>query len=857
MSRRKSAESLLKQQNNRENLVNQIALQIRQPLQLEDVLSTTVQQVQQFLRADRVLIYRIGNDGTGCAINETVVSPYPQILNQTFPEEVFPLEQHQAYLNGKTRTITDIEQDDVEPCLVEFVHQFGVKAKLVVPIVLHRRAIPGNGKQTVLPAEDYLWGLLIAHQCSGPRVWQSWEVELMQYLSTQVAIAIQKSELYNQLEQINVDLEQRVQQRTQELASANTALTQEIAERQRTEVALRTSNQTLHALIIASPRAIVMVDRQNQIKVWNPSAERMFGWSEAEILNQPNPLNLDPQELDYQTLHKSILEGITYPRLELSLNRKDGTPIDIIYSAAPLADSEGHINGIVAVIADITEQKHQREKLRLLESVVVNTNDAVIVTEAEPIDEPGPRILYVNEAFTQITGYQPKEVLGKTPRILQGPKTDPAELNKVHTALSRWEPVTVEVTNYRKDGSEFWNEFSLVPVADKQGFYTHWIAVQRDTTGRKRVEQALRQSEERFRTLIENTIDIIMILDPGGLIRYVNPSVKKVLGYTVTDLINHNIRYFIHPNDWLTTRDRLINILDSPELLNPIEFRYLHRDQSWRVLEAISQPFTDSAMNQCMMVNARDITERKRLNETRLALEREKELNTLKTRFFSMASHEFRTPLSTVLAAAQVLESSLDTQQNTEKELRNLHRIQASVKDMVQLLDDILTINRAEMGKLAYNPRPLNLKSYCQDLIEDMQLSADPQHRLVFIWNGTPYSVKLDDKLLRSILSNLVTNAIKYSPKGGNIWLYLKFGLDHVEIIVKDKGIGIPVEDQKHLFEPFHRGKNVRSIPGAGLGLIVAKKYVDLHRGTLDITSQVGIGTTCKITFPNNMHQDR
>lgn len=851
-NQQKYIDALLDQQTARGNLVNQIALQIRQPLALDDVLATAVEEVQQFLQADRVLIYRLWNDGTGSVITETVLPPYAQILGTTFPEEVFPRDQHQVYSLGKIRTISNVEQEEVELCLVDFVKQFDVKAKLVVPIVQHLQsgASDRNHHQDFGPTETYLWGLLIVHQCRHPRVWQAWEVELIKYLANQVAIAIQKSELYTQLTQFNADLEQRVQQRTEALAQANAALTAEIGERQQTEMALRTSNQTLNALITASPRAIVMLDCENRVQIWNPSAEHIFGWSEAEVINHPNPLALDHQSLNPADLQTNILQGNTYSRLELNLPRKDGTLIDIVYSAAPLSDSKGQVNGSVAVIADITEQRQQREKLRLLESVVVNTNDAVIVTEAEPIDEPGPRILYVNRAFTKITGYQPEEVIGKTPRILQGPKTDQKELNRVRNALARWEPVTVEVINYRKDGSEFWNELSLVPVANKGGFYTHWIAVQRDTTERKRVEQALRQSEEQFRTLIENTIDIILILDPGGGIRYVNSAVKKVLGYTVTDLLDQNIENFIHQEDWLTSCNRLTNIVQSPEISRPIEFRFRHVDQSWRVLEAISQPFADSSMTQYRMVNARDITERKRLNETRLALEREKELNSLKTRFFSMVSHEFRTPLSTVLAAAQVLEHSLDNSETVVKSLRNLHRIQDSVKNMVKLIDDILTINRAEMGKLACNPRPLNLEFYCQDFLEEIQLSADPLHTFIFASKGQERKIPLDANLFRSILSNLVTNAMKYSPQGGKIWLGLEFGAKDVQIKVRDEGIGILPEDQAHLFEPFHRGKNVRSVPGTGLGLIVVKKCVDLHHGTFELTSEAGQGTTCIVTLP-------
>jgi PAS domain S-box-containing protein len=716
ITRRHHAERLLRQQTDRERLVNQIALQIRQSLNLDEVLATTVEEVQRFLQVDRVLIYRLNSDGTGCAIHETVLSPYPRILGQTFPAEVFPPEYHQAYSQGKTRSISNVDRSEIEPCLADFVKQFDVRAKLVVPIVQEHR----QSETATAPGVPYLWGLLIAHQCCQERTWETWEVELMKQLATQVAIALQQSELYDRLQQLNAHLEQRVEQRTTELALANTSLQAEIVERQRTEVVLRHTNNTLQSLVTASPRAIVMLDRVGLVKVWNPAAEEMFGWTEAEVLDRPNPLNLD----NYTTLQNSVLQGTIYPRLEFRQQHKNGVSIDIVFSAAPWRDPAGQIGGIVAVITDVTTQKIQTEQLRLLQSVVINTNDAVVITEAEPIDAGGPRILYVNAAFTAITGYQPQEVLGQTPRILQGVKTDRAELDKVRIALSKWESITVEVINYRKDGLEFWNEFSLVPVANDRGFYTHWIAVQRDTTRRKQ------------------------------------------------------------------------------------------------------------------------------LDEIRLALEREQELSILKTRFFSMASHEFRTPLSTVLAAAQLLENSQVAWENTEKRLRNLHRIQDSVRNMVQLLDDILTINRAETGKLTFNPQPLNLELYCCHFVEEMQLNAGTQHPISFSIRGKSIATCLDEKLLRSILANLLSNAIKYSPNGGKVDFLLEFRSTTIAISVKDYGIGIPQLDLDRLFEPFHRGKNVRTIPGTGLGLVVVKKCVDLHQGKIEIMSTVSIGTTCLVTIP-------
>jgi PAS domain S-box-containing protein len=686
-------------------------------LNLETVLNTSVTEVKTFLRADRVLIYRIWKDGTGSAITEAVTPDYPSILGQTFPEEVFPIEYHQAYTQGKIRTITNIDQDDVETCLANFVKQFGVQSKLVVPILQENRDLSLKNESESL----YLWGLLIAHQCAFSRQWQAGEVELMKQLANQVAIAIQQSELYEQLQQLNKDLENRVEKRTQQLATTNQSLRVEISERQKTEAALRHTNQTLQSLISASPRGIFTLNLEDQIQIWNPAAESLFGWTETEMITNPELLTSNILVEDYQQFKQRILAGIVSPRLELKCQKKDGNWIEIVLSAAPLLDSEEKISGLVAVVADITEQKKQAEQIRLLQSVVVNSNDAVVITEAEPTDEPGPRILYVNEAFSKITGYSAEEVLGKTPRILQGTKTSRTELDKVRQAISQWQSITVEVINYRKDGSEFWVEFSLVPVADKTGFYTHWIAVQRD------------------------------------------------------------------------------------------------------------------------------VTERRRTEEVRLALEREKELSLLKTRFFSMASHEFRTPLSTALAAAQLLENSEVVWHDPDKRSRNLHRIQNSVKNMVQLLDDILIINRAEAGKLEFNPNRLDLEKFFRQFLEEIQLSLSDQYYFSFICNSQDTKAFVDERLMRSILSNLLSNAIKYSPNGGQIEIILSLDSENIIFEVTDQGIGISPEDQRQIFEPFHRGKNVRNIAGTGLGLIVTKKCVDLHDGSILLKSSVNQGTTITI----------
>jgi diguanylate cyclase (GGDEF)-like protein/PAS domain S-box-containing protein len=191
ITERKRAESAWLQQTEREQLVAHMAQRIRQSLTLEDILNTTVAEVRNFLGCDRVLIYRLWSDGTGSAVTEAVAPGWDAILGRTFPAEVFPQDYHQLYCKGRIRAIYDVENDALAPCLVEFLHELQVKAKLVVAI---------------LQGEE-LWGLLIAHHCSEPRQWLPLEIDLLMKLATQVAIAIQQSELYHQLQGANIELQ--------------------------------------------------------------------------------------------------------------------------------------------------------------------------------------------------------------------------------------------------------------------------------------------------------------------------------------------------------------------------------------------------------------------------------------------------------------------------------------------------------------------------------------------------------------------------------------------------------------------------------------------------------------------------
>ena len=239
---------------------------------------------------------------------------------------------------------------------------------------------------------------------------------------------------------------------------------------------------------------------------------------------------------------------------------------------------------------------------------------------------------------------------------------------------------------------------------------------------------------------------------------------------------------------------------------------------------------------------------RQKSDEIHRLLLQEKELSDLKIQLFSMISHEFRTPLTVIFSASQLLENGLkDADQSSRK---NLYRIQSSVKLMNQFLTDILILTRAESGNLSCRLEPLDIEAFCLNLVEDFQFINKNNTPIKFVSQGLMIRPYLDEKLLYSILSNLLLNAIKYSPTGAGISLILWKDSDRIVFQVRDHGIGIAEEDRGKIYEPFYRGQNVENIIGTGLGLAVVKKCVELHRGEIALDSQVDKGTSFTVKLP-------
>lgn len=237
--------------------------------------------------------------------------------------------------------------------------------------------------------------------------------------------------------------------------------------------------------------------------------------------------------------------------------------------------------------------------------------------------------------------------------------------------------------------------------------------------------------------------------------------------------------------------------------------------------------------------------------EISIALEKERELNELKSKFVTIASHEFRTPLSTILSSASLISRYND---DTEKREKHISRIKSAVNNLTGILNDFLSISKLEEGKVSGSPEKFDIIEFSRDIVEEMQAVAQEYQQISYNHQGEETMIIMDKQMLKNVLINLLSNAIKYSPKGTDVDFTTEITRENLRISIKDRGIGIPEEDKPHLFSRFFRAGNAGNIQGTGLGLNIVKKYIDLMKGTIDYTSEAGKGTEFTVVLPVRSH---
>ncbi|HEY9872735.1 MAG TPA: ATP-binding protein [Candidatus Obscuribacterales bacterium] len=352
---------------------------------------------------------------------------------------------------------------------------------------------------------------------------------------------------------------------------------------------------------------------------------------------------------------------------------------------------------------------------------------------------------------------------------------------------------------------------------------------------------------------INSASEGVVITDPNQPdhpIIYSNPAFSRITGYEKHEILGHNCRFLQGPNTDPQTVDMLrISIAEAREVTVTLLNYRKDGQPFWNELK-ISPVFSDEGKLIYFVGIQADITYRvQAATELHNLLKEEKELSEMKSRFVTMTNHEFRTPLSTILSSAEILEH-FHSQISGEQRLKHLCRIQQAVIKMVQMLDEVMEISKGEAGKIKLNPTLFDLKELCNNLVENQQLIADNKQQIVFKYLGAKRKVIMDENLLQHILNNLLSNAIKYSPTEGAIEFEVTCSKLQATFVIKDSGIGIPAADQAKLFELFYRAGNVGTIPGTGLGLAIVKRMIDLHQGSIDVESEMGVGTKFTVKIP-------
>lgn len=369
--------------------------------------------------------------------------------------------------------------------------------------------------------------------------------------------------------------------------------------------------------------------------------------------------------------------------------------------------------------------------------------------------------------------------------------------------------------------------------------------LEKEINERKQAEAALHSSLATNRALINAIPDLIFRISKDGIFVNYKAAKEEQLLVPPSQFLGKNVYEVLPPEIAQPTMHCIETALQTSEI-QTFEYQMLLQNQ----LCDYEARLVVCAVDEVMVI-VRDITERKRAEvDIRNALAKEKELSELKTRFVSMTSHEFRTPLTTILSSAELIHD-YGEKFSEDRKLQHLQRIVTAVKHMTQLLNDVLLIGKAEAGKLEFIPKELDLVEFCHDLVNEMQLSSN-SHTIIFMSQCVSTIGYIDDKLLWHILSNLLTNAIKYSPRNSIVNLTFAYEQGKAIFQIQDCGIGIPAVDQVQLFNSFFRASNVGTISGTGLGLAIVKKAVDLHDGEIIVESEVGVGTTFTVSLPLN-----
>lgn len=623
-----------------------------------------------------------------------------------------------------------------------------------------------------------------------------------------------------------------------EWVGANT----DITERKQAEEALRERNALLNSILESTPDFIVVKDREGRHVALNSNLANLIGKPIEEIVGKDD-LEVLPPDVAREIMAKDrqiIATGITETyEEEVLIGDRSGT---FLSTKAPWRDAHGNILGIVAITRDISDRKQaeaalaeSEERFRCL------VEGATGLIWSSTLDGT---LTYISPQFKEMVGYEPSEFLGRSFAPLVHPKFLASCYEFLQQVVATGEKRQgFEFKYIRKDGSWVWANSNVSPSKDINGCVVGFQGIIEDISDRKQAEEALKQSEERYRSLILAISQIVWTADAEGRCPDI-PSLRSYTGQTVEEVVGYGWLDAMHPDDRQQTARVWMEALQTKSLYD-IEYRIRAADGTYRYFQGRGVPILneDGSIQEWVGI-CTDIDDRK---QAEIALAKAKEAaeaaSRAKSEFLANMSHELRTPLNGIMGYAQILQRSKFLK---EEERSRVDVIYQCGSHLLTLINDILDLSKIEAQKVELLPTDFHFPAFLQGVAEMCRIRAELKG-IHFHFQSTseiPIGIRADEKRLRQVLINLLSNAIKFTD-AGSVTFTVSFATEgKIRFEVRDTGIGIAREQLRAIFQPFEQvGDRRRQTEGTGLGLAISQRIVELMSSTIQVQSEIGVGS--------------
>jgi two-component system, cell cycle sensor histidine kinase and response regulator CckA len=669
---------------------------------------------------------------------------------------------------------------------------------------------------------------------------------IVDWLISTYETAVQKNlelqEVRDELNALTYQFEERVKGRTGEIS-------REIIEYKAAEASLKEQQKFLRQMIDANPNIIFVKDEEGRFIQANQAMARVYGVSVEDLIGKTAADFIDKEEAnlvaeqDREVL--TTLQNKFIPE-ERIINLKTGEVHWLQTVKKPLLSSNGQIRQILCVATDITLRKRAEEERDRFFAI---SEDLLCTIRFDGYFQ------YINPAWQQTLGFTEKELLAKPFIEIIHPDDRAFITDEVEKLIAKGVFHSFEIRLLDKDDTVRWFLWSATPFVAEGLLY----AVGKDITERKRSEEKLRDSEKYFRALIENTSDIITVLDHNAIIRYESPSIERILGFTQDELVGRSVFELIHPDDLELVKNIFAAGMQTPGIPHFIESRFQHKDGHWCFLEATGINLLNDPAVSGIIINSRDITNRKQsekaLHESELLLRQAQKMEAIGTLTGGVA-HDFNNLLTAILGNTQLALSKVAPDDPLQ---HRLIEIEKAGNRAARLTSQLLAFSRRQH----LERRIINLNDNIAEIIKLLQRIIGEDVEMSVRCASNLWSVYADPAQIEQVVMNLAVNARDAMPQGGKLIIETcNIQVDenyarryptvqpgkYVQIRVSDSGKGMDEETKAHIFEPYFTTKELGK--GTGLGLSMVYGIISQHEGYIDVLSEIGHGTTFEVFLP-------